>query len=78
MFFISEIIANRVKIVKWFLIGSACLACSLTPVKGQAGDLYNQGNAAMGGQQYDAAIQAYDAIVKGYPTFQYIDDVRLQ
>ncbi len=67
------------KIVRWFLIGSACLFCSLTPVWGQAAaDLYNQGNAAMGGQQYDAAIKSYDALVKGYPTFQYIDDARLQ
>jgi len=64
--------------VKWFLIGSACLVCSLTPVRGDAVELYNQGNAAMGGQQYDFAIQAYDALVKGYPTFQYIDDARLE
>ena len=71
-------IANRVKIVKWFLIASACLLCSSTLVRGDAAQLYNDGTAAMGGQQYDAAIKAYDAIDKGYPTFQYIDDVRLQ
>lgn len=64
--------------MKWFSIGFAGLVCSLAPVWGDAGELYNQGTAAMGGQQYDAAIKAYDAIVKGYPTFQYIDDVRLQ
>jgi tetratricopeptide (TPR) repeat protein len=64
--------------VKWFLIGSACLFCSTTCVWGDAAELYNQGNAAMGNQQYDVAAQAYDAIVSGYPTFTYIDDVRLQ
>ena len=71
-------IANRVKIVKWFLISSACLFCSVVSVRGDAAQLYNDGTAAMGSQQYDVAIKAYDALVKGYPTFQYIDDVRLQ
>ena len=32
----------------------------------------------MNAQQYDAAATAFDTIIAGYPTFQYIDDVRIQ
>jgi outer membrane protein assembly factor BamD (BamD/ComL family) len=47
-------------------------------VRGDANELYNQANAAMAAQQYDVAAKAYDGIITGYPTFTYIDDVRLQ
>jgi tetratricopeptide (TPR) repeat protein len=70
--------ANKVKIVKWFLAGSACLLCSAAIARGDASMLYNQGQAAMSNQQYDVAAQAFDGIINGYPTFQYIDDVRLE
>ena len=32
----------------------------------------------MSNQQYEAAAKAFDSILTGYPTFQYIDDVRIQ
>lgn len=69
--------ANRVKVVKWFLIGSACFICSLSLVRGDAAQLYKEGSDAMAAQQYDVAAKAFDSIVTGYPTFQYIDEVRL-
>jgi tetratricopeptide (TPR) repeat protein len=65
--------------VKWFLTGSLCLFCSATLVRGDAaGDLYNQGVAALSNEQYDVAAQAFDKIITGYPSSPNIDDVRIR
>jgi outer membrane protein assembly factor BamD (BamD/ComL family) len=68
-----------VKIVKWFLIGSVCLLCSGTWVRGQASaDLYNQGVTALQNKQFDAAGKLFDSIVKDYPTSSNIDEVKIR
>jgi len=65
--------------VKWFLVGSVCLFCSATWVRGDgAADLYNQGVSALQNEQYAAAAQAFDAIIAGYPTSPNIDEVRIR
>ncbi len=70
--------ASRVKIVKWFLVGSLCLFCSAVSVRGDAAaDLYNQGVNALNNGQYDDAAKAFQTIVTSYPTFQQIDNTRL-
>jgi len=63
--------------VKWFLILG--LLCPATWVRGDAaGDLYNQGAAALQNKQYDAAAQAFDTIIKEYPNTPNIDEVRIR
>ena len=71
--------ASRVKIVKWFLVGSLCLFCSTALVRGQdaAATLYNNGLNALNNQQYDDAAKDFQTIVTSYPTFQEIDNTRL-
>lgn len=70
--------ANRVKNVRWFLIGSVCLLCSATWVRGdEAADLYNQGVTALQNQQFDAAAKFFDSVIAGYPTSPDIDKVRV-
>ena len=65
--------------MKWFLIGFVCLFCSATWVRGDAAaDLYNQGITALQNAQYDAAAQAFDKIIAGYPTSPNIDEVRIR
>ena len=67
------------KVVKWFLIGSVCLFCSATLVRGDAAaDLYNQGAAALDKDQYADAIKAFDTLITSYPTTPLIDDARLR
>jgi tetratricopeptide (TPR) repeat protein len=77
-YFKTPAIANKVKVVKWSLAASVWLICSAAIARGDANTLYNQGQAAMDNKQYDAAGTAFDGIINGYPTFQYIDDVRLE
>jgi tetratricopeptide (TPR) repeat protein len=43
-----------------------------------AGDLYNQGVAALQAGQYDAAAKAFDTIITGYPLSPNIDDVHVR
>jgi tetratricopeptide (TPR) repeat protein len=65
--------------VKWFLIGSLCLLCSASLVRGDAAaDLYNQGSAALAAEQYDAAATAFDSIITGYPLSANIDEVHIR
>ena len=65
--------------MKWFLVGSLCLICSLGIVRGDAAaDLYNKGAAALQAGQYDDAAQAFDSIITGYPLTQNMDDVRIR
>jgi outer membrane protein assembly factor BamD (BamD/ComL family) len=65
--------------VKWFLISSLCLLCSVSLVRGDAaGDLYNQGIAALQAEQYDAAGADFDKIIAGYPLSPNIDDVHIR
>src|ERR1035441_4349100 len=71
--------ANRVNIVKWFLIGSVCLLCSASWVRGDAAaDLYNHGAAALQNEQYDVAAPDFDKIITGYPSSPNIDEVRIR
>jgi len=65
--------------VKWFLVGSLCLICSATLVRGDAAaDLYNKGVAALQAEQYADAAQSFDSIITGYPLTPNIDDVRIR
>lgn len=65
--------------MKWFLIGSLCLFCSATWVRGDAAaGLYNQGVTALQNQQYADAAKAFDSIITGYPTTPNIDEVRIR
>jgi len=65
--------------VKWFLIGSVCLFCSATWVRGDAAaDFYNQGITALQNAQYNDAALAFDKIIADYPTSPNIDDVRIR
>ncbi len=65
--------------MKWFLIGSLCLVCSVTVVRGDAAaDLYNTGVTAFKNAQYDDAAKAFDSMIAGYPTSANIDTARIQ
>ncbi|HEX4140672.1 MAG TPA: tetratricopeptide repeat protein [Candidatus Methylacidiphilales bacterium] len=64
--------------MKWFLVGSLCLFCSVTWVRGDAAaDLYNQGINALNNNQFDDAAKAFQTIVTSYPTFSQIDNAHL-
>jgi tetratricopeptide (TPR) repeat protein len=71
--------ASRVKVVKWFLVGSLCLLCSITVVRGQdaASKLFNDGITYLNNAQYDEAAKNFQTIVTSYPTFQQIDTAHL-
>ena len=74
-----QVKANRVKIVKWFLIGSFCLLCSASLVRGDAAaDLYNKATQELGAEQYDAAATDFTSIITGYPLSPNIEDVRIR
>jgi outer membrane protein assembly factor BamD (BamD/ComL family) len=65
--------------VKWFLIGSLCLLCSVSLARGDAaGDLFNQGAQALAAEQYDVAAKDFDSIITGYPLSPNIDEVRIR
>lgn len=65
--------------MRWVLIGFVCLLCSATWVRGDAaGDLYNQGVAALQNNRYDDAAKAFDTILTSYPTTPNIDDVHIE
>jgi tetratricopeptide (TPR) repeat protein len=67
-----------VKVVKWFLVGSLCLFCSITWVRADAAaDLYNQGVASLQNQKYDDAAQSFQKILDSYPTFQDVDEAHI-
>ena len=66
--------ASRVKVVKWFLVGSLCLFCSMAAVRGQdaASKLFNDGITYLNNAQFDDAAKAFQTIVTSYPTFAQI------
>jgi len=71
--------ANRVKIVKWFLISSLCLLCSASLVRGDAAaDLYNKAAQELAAEQYDQAATDFTSIITGYPLTPNIEDVRIR
>ena len=53
--------ASRVKVVKWFLVGSLCLFCSVSLVRGQdaASTLFNNGINALNNGQFDDAAKDF-------------------
>ncbi len=70
--------ANRVKIVKWLIVGSLCAFCSSVWVRGDAAsDLYNQGVNSLDNQQYDQAAQAFASVINGYPKFPQLDEAHI-
>jgi tetratricopeptide (TPR) repeat protein len=65
--------------VKWFLIGSLCLLCSASLVRGDAaGDLYNKAAQELAAGQYDQAATDFSSIITGYPLTPNIEDVRIR
>ncbi len=65
--------------MKWFLIGSLCLVCSVTTAWGDAaGDLYNTGVTDFKNNQYLDAAKAFDQMISGYPSSPNIDTARIQ
>ena len=71
--------ASRVKVVKWFLVGSLCLFCSMAAVRGQdaASKLFNDGITYLNNAQFDDAAKAFQTIVTSYPTFAQIENAHL-
>ena len=62
--------ASRVKIVKWFLVGSLCLFCSAVWVRGDAAaDLYNQGLNDLNNAQFDDAAKV-PWVIEYVPTLE--------
>ncbi len=65
--------------MKWFLIGSLCLLCSASLVRGDAaGDLYNKAAQELAAEQYDQAATDFNSIITGYPLTPNIEDVRIR
>jgi tetratricopeptide (TPR) repeat protein len=71
-------IAYKVKLVKWLLTGIfwAIFATSLVRADA-AGDLENQGTAAMTRRDYKAAAGFFDQIINNYPSTPNLDEIRL-
>jgi tetratricopeptide (TPR) repeat protein len=70
---------QKIIFVKWLLISSVCLLCSISLVQGdQAGDLYTKGTDAQGAGDNAAAVDAFDQIITNYPASSVVDDVRLR
>jgi tetratricopeptide (TPR) repeat protein len=70
---------QRATFVKWFLIGSVCMLCSVTLVRGDAaGDLYAKGADALAAEDYATASDALDQIITNYPATSNIDEVRVR
>ena len=67
------------KVVKWsFLLLAGLVLGSLPGRADPAGDLYNQGLAAAGSNDYKTAAQDFDQIITNYPSTPNIHDVRMQ
>ena len=65
--------------MKWFLIGSVGVLCSVGLVRGDAaGDLYTKGSNALSANDYATAVQNFDQILTGYPTTPNIESIRLR
>lgn len=71
--------ANRVKIVKWFLVGSFCLCCSFSLLRADPfSDAFTQAAAARDAGQYDVAAADFDKMLADFPTAPNLDQVRIQ
>jgi len=64
--------------VKWFIIVTVGVFCSVNLVRGDATDLYLKATDAMSHEDYATAADALDQIITNYPASTNIDDVRLR